>query len=235
MEGPPRAILKESAIENAMIKAAEVNGQALVQELRKRTGEKLAVEIKVLKGYPVHDVVEECARQAGAGLVVIGTRGASGIKIVLLGSTATSVIDHSSIPVIAVPELAQYKGIKKVLYATDLIHLEEEIEALAFFTAIFKARMDAVHVSIPDEELTTEEQQVLERLSSGNLHPEIYFHALRGESVVEAINKFATVNQANLIALFTHHLGFFKRLFNKSVAREMAFHTQIPLFTFRKN
>lgn len=45
------------------------------------------------------EIVADYARKLGAGLVVIGTRGHTGLAGVLLGSVAQDVIAHSQVPV----------------------------------------------------------------------------------------------------------------------------------------
>ncbi|MCF8533424.1 MAG: universal stress protein [Reyranella sp.] len=45
------------------------------------------------------EIVADFAKKLGAGLVVIGTRGHTGLAGVLLGSVAQDVIAHSSVPV----------------------------------------------------------------------------------------------------------------------------------------
>ena len=67
-----------------------------------------AVELARKAGVPakVHvgvgrqgEVVADFAKKVGAGLVVLGTRGHTGLAGVLLGSVAQNVIAHSKVPV----------------------------------------------------------------------------------------------------------------------------------------
>jgi len=57
----------------------------------------------------VHTIVRE-ARKAGADLIVIATHGYSGLKRVLLGSTAEGVLRHAPCPVLAVRSLGCYEN-----------------------------------------------------------------------------------------------------------------------------
>ena len=61
----------------------------------------LAVETVVREGYPA-TAIEEEARSRHADLVVIGTRGHSGLKHLLLGSVAERVVQKAPCPVLAV-------------------------------------------------------------------------------------------------------------------------------------
>lgn len=69
-----------------------------VEALRRRG---LEVEAVVREGYPA-TVIEEEAGRLGADLVVIGTRGLTGLKHLLLGSTAERVVQKAPCPVLTV-------------------------------------------------------------------------------------------------------------------------------------
>ena len=61
----------------------------------------LAVETVVREGYPA-TAIEEEAKQREADLIVIGTRGHTGLKHLLLGSVAERVVQKAPCPVLAV-------------------------------------------------------------------------------------------------------------------------------------
>ncbi len=59
------------------------------------------VDVVVREGYPA-TVIEECADEIGADLIVIGTRGHTGLKHLLLGSIAERVVQKAHCPVLTV-------------------------------------------------------------------------------------------------------------------------------------
>lgn len=61
----------------------------------------LAVEAVIREGYPA-SVIEEEARDRGVDLIVIGTRGHTGLKHLLLGSVAERVVQKAPCPVLTV-------------------------------------------------------------------------------------------------------------------------------------
>jgi len=61
----------------------------------------LEVETLAREGYPATVIEEEAERQQ-ADLIVIGTRGHSGLKHLLLGSIAERVVQHAPCPVLTV-------------------------------------------------------------------------------------------------------------------------------------
>jgi len=67
----------------------------------KTQGEDLQMETKVLEGRPANEIVEFAAEN-GIDLIVIGTQGKTGIKRILLGSVAETVIRAASCMVLVV-------------------------------------------------------------------------------------------------------------------------------------
>ncbi len=83
----------------ASVKAeAEQNLQRYAEPLR---AQGLSVDLLVREGYPA-TVIEQEAVDQRADLIVIGTRGLSGLKHLLLGSIAERVVQKAPCPVLTV-------------------------------------------------------------------------------------------------------------------------------------
>lgn len=59
------------------------------------------VETRTASGVPYREIVRE-ARECGAGLIVIGTHGRTGVEHVIFGSTAEKVVRMAPCPVLSV-------------------------------------------------------------------------------------------------------------------------------------
>ena len=83
---------------------AQENGQKIVDEVkREAVAKKLNVQTEVLMDVgAVSKAIVEYAENNNANLIVIGTRGISGIKRMLVGSTASEVVKYSHCPVMVV-------------------------------------------------------------------------------------------------------------------------------------
>jgi nucleotide-binding universal stress UspA family protein len=75
--------------------------QTLAQFADQLRAKKIDVEAVVREGYPASIIVEE-AEERGADLIVIGTRGLSGFKHLLLGSIAERVVQKAPCAVLTV-------------------------------------------------------------------------------------------------------------------------------------
>lgn len=70
-------------------------------ELRNRLPKDLSVDCRLREGIP-HIQILECAQECAADMIVMATQGNTGLKHVLLGSTAERVVRMSAIPVLTI-------------------------------------------------------------------------------------------------------------------------------------
>lgn len=85
------------------LKRIEERQQERMNELCEKTRERCPrVEGRVIRG-EAYDVIPELAEEIQADLIILGTRGTSGLPRLLLGSTAERTIRLAACPVIAVP------------------------------------------------------------------------------------------------------------------------------------
>ena len=75
--------------------------EALANYAEDLRGKGIEVETLAREGYPA-TVIEEEAERQNADLIVIGTRGLSGLKHLLLGSIAERVVQRAPCPVLTV-------------------------------------------------------------------------------------------------------------------------------------
>lgn len=97
----------------------EVALQRLAEEVEAFQGEDVEVETDLRVGIP-SQVIVETAEETGSGLVIMGTRGLSGLSHLLLGSTAERVVQKASCPVLTVhPDGHAPRPVRSVLVPTD--------------------------------------------------------------------------------------------------------------------
>ncbi len=226
--------IKWKKLEDEMIKIANNDADQLMQEIRVQTKGKLGITYQYIMGYPVEDMVETCAVENGVDLIVMGTKGATGLKKVVMGTNATAVINNSSRPVIAVPGEVGFKQIKKITYATDMSNIHEEIKTLAMFARHFNAAIQVLHVIPSDTAIKMNIKKTTADLIKQAKYPKLSFHVSRNDRIAEEVDTFVASREADMLAMFTHRLDFYEKLFGRGVTRQLAFHTRVPLLTFNK-
>ncbi len=219
-------------VERDLVKAAEVDFEPVLKEAEKYNQTGTAVAYKIQKGRSFNDSVNLFAKKNGSGLIVMGTRGASGIAKYVFGSNTVSVLEASPIPVLTVPENAKFKTFKNVVYASDLKRLEREIKIMLPFLKIFDSTLHVLHVAERGKD-----PEILQNIIKNTLKKIDYRKStitIELEKKVEnAIESFVEHLKADLIAMFAHKQSFYEKLFDKSVTKKMAFQSKVPLLAFK--
>ncbi len=190
------------------------------------------ISVKTLMGAPsvaIAKLAEE------ADLVVMGTKGASGLKEVLVGSVASNTLNDVKCPVIAVPESADLTIPKKLLFAADDKSLMEGKlpDGMAEIAQRFDAEVLLLNV-VPKGEISHVGNDpdhdrkaigVFERVKHS-------FHFIEEDDVNKGIEAFMKDHQVDMLAMITRRNDLFSRLFGLSNTKAMMMHTHVPLVAF---
>lgn len=227
--------------EDEIFSKATKNCDLLTDKLKTAVKD-LQISSKVVKGFPMETLLEDYAAHNEIDLIIMGTKGATGLKKALFGSNAVNVINRSATPVITVPEYARFRDLKHLVYASDtsiVSEMRSRIQKIISLAQPFDAAIYILHVlpqyrQEPNE--INEEVDVIKiktHLIDEYKYKNISFHVSYNDDIVEAICDFIADTHADLLAMFTHDITFFENVFNTSVSRNMAFHNLVPLLTIK--
>ncbi len=170
-------------------------------------------------------------------LIVMGTKGASGLKKFLIGSNTVNVISKTKVPVLVIPEVARFenflkKGKSRIVLATDLDTLENEnaldiLKEIALLIIEPKIRVLSVR---PKNRRLSGSKRAERDLLLSFFNPKIESERVTvfSNSVIGGINFY--LNQKNvdtgMLAMIARDSG---HLIQKHYTREMASHGHLPL------
>jgi nucleotide-binding universal stress UspA family protein len=214
--------------------AAEEDLETLIKTLSEQYQTTSRIKYQVVRGTYFASTLMREARRLRSGLVIMGTRGATGLTKAVLGSNTASVIEVSHVPVLAVPEQADFKGFRNVVYASDLQNLEGELDILIRYIEKFGSTIHVVHIVPPGADIGASEAKIETALRKFP-YKNIVTLVLVDSDIDSAIDQYAEVSKADVLAMFTHELSFFEKVFDRSMTRKMAFHSKIPLLAFKQH
>ena len=224
---------KIRSLDHDLIESAEAELETMIKTMSEQYKVKTPIKFEVVRGSYFPSTLLREARRLHSGLIVMGTRGASGLTKAMMGSNTNSVIEVSHVPVLAVPEKADFKGFRNIVYASDLRNLEEELLILIRYIEKFGSTIHLIHIVPPGDEVDVIEgkiDSILKRFPYKN----IVTLVLVDNDVDSALDQYVEVSRADVLAMFTHEISFFEKVFDKSMTRRMAFHSRIPLLAFRQ-
>jgi nucleotide-binding universal stress UspA family protein len=181
--------------------------------------------------------IDQQIEESNIDLVVMGTKGASGLDKILFGSNTTRVIEKANCPVLAVPRDMPFKIPKRIVYATDFDDSElSHIQELATIANAFKAEIIMTHITTDEEALLSEEmlkRNFAERVKAITDYTPITYFVKYEEDITRALESFTIQVNADWIAMFTHKRSLFEKLYKPSLTKAMAYHSQIPLLAIK--
>ena len=221
---------------------------SMKDELQKRSTEGLTNDMEFLKerfkdqelsiqrrsGYgDLAYLINKAAKDEFFDFVVMGTKGETAGRW-LMGSVAKSTIQTVTVPVIVVPEDAKYKKVSNIVYATDLNEDESYlIGTLAEFAEISDATITILHVS-PDESTKKWDNEAMKEAVSKVDYEKMNFVDLIHPDVDEAITNYTQENDTDILAMTTYTTTLLKKMFHRSVTKQLLLHTQIPMLVFNR-
>jgi nucleotide-binding universal stress UspA family protein len=192
---------------------------------------KINYQIECLVGF-AGDLIVSKAKEAACDLIVMGTKGASGLDQILLGSITASVIRKSTISVIAVPENYSFKKLEKIVFATDYegISNKKTLLPLFDFASKFQSKVLMFHAIEAKEPIAAYIEELQVWKAEKNFEHVKHSNSIAScENIPDGILDFAGENEADMIALIPHTYSFFGNLLHKSVSKQVAFESNIPI------
>ncbi|WP_057936660.1 universal stress protein [Algoriphagus resistens] len=171
------------------------------------------------------------AKEVNATLIVMGTQGASGIKITLIGSTTINLIRESSIPVLVVPAESNASAISKVALALEFAtHEEKFIDWVIDMSIRWERGLEFIHVQTAYD---FEEEPGIKKLEDfiATHHPGLpmKIHTFYAKTPVEGLDQFLEENENVILVMCHAHKNLWDQVLNRSQTMQMVFHSKVPL------
>jgi len=226
--------LRLEALEEELLRVAREDMELLMAELAGKLKTSKPIEHRIVQGSSFNAAVKNEAKKLRSGLIVIGTRGANGLKKVVLGSNTASLIEISHIPVLVVPELAEFTSFRKLVYATDLSSIESELETLLPYIKIFESTVHVFHAASSAKASAAAEAKIKEAIAKVD-YDKFKIQVVVDKDVDKAVEAYVKETSSDLLATFTHEHSVYEKLFNRSLTRKLTFHSRLPLLALRQN
>jgi len=178
--------------------------------------------------------INSFAKEKNADLIVMGTKGASGLKEIVIGSNTERIVRTSTIPVIAIKKT--FKGdIKNIVFPNSLLEEEEglatRVKALQDF---FKARLHIVYINTPANFMRDlETRQMLNGFAKRYMFKDFTINIYNDMDHEEGLTNFAKEVKADMVAMGTHGRKGLAHLMSGSVAEDVVNHIDCPIWTFK--
>ena len=207
------------------------NARARLQETAAKYND-IKIHTKIRVGNAYHNIRDIIVEQ-DVDLVVMGTKGSSGLQEVLVGSNAEKVVRYSKCPVLTLQDKASTYDFKNIVYASGLLTKNDEaIGIVKLFQQMYGATIHLVRINTPNnfERDSVSYTRMYEFVKQHNLE-DYTMQIFNDVTEEEGIIYYAEKVNADLIAMATHGRTGFSHLISGSIAEDVVNHSKRPVLT----
>ncbi|MFK7809315.1 MAG: universal stress protein [Saprospiraceae bacterium] len=217
-----------SSVRKILEEEAQIEMRNILSDAKKIAPD-VPIDTLIAKGQAANEIIET-AKGKDYDLIIMGTKGASGLTEIFIGSVANRVIAAAEVPTIVVPVGCNYRSLKTVVLSLsdDLIKDPGIIEPLSELVKKTGAKLEVYHFGKAEEKVEdlAENLGILNEMTDCNV---TYDYGKEKEGINARIRNFGEKKQADLICLIRRKRNFWANLFGKSVTSKQAFHSDLPL------
>ena len=224
-------ISNKDLVENTFTKPAKKQLRALLKRISTEFPESHKHHFFTLTDYNFFvESVRHHVQKKKIDMIVIGTKGASGFKKVMVGSNAADVIKKVKCATLVVPENANFVDLDEIAFPTDylLTYGVDLLKPLYNILKVHDSSLQVVHITTKSESLTIEQQNNKDVLSEYFSKFRTQFHDLSNKNVESAIESFVKSRDVKMMAMVAKNLNYFQRILFHNKIEEITYHTHIP-------
>ncbi|AKD04105.1 universal stress protein [Pontibacter korlensis] len=177
--------------------------------------------------------IRRTIKEDNVDLVVMGSKGSSGLDEFLIGSNTEKVVRTAECPVLTVKHRIPNFNVREIVLASDFKReIGHAMSHFKNFQELFGARLHLVYINTPgafesSSNLRQKLQYTAEKYSLQNYSINIYNDVMEEDGILH----FANDIQADLIMMATHGRTGLAHLLSGSIAEDLVNHTRIPVLT----
>jgi len=173
--------------------------------------------------------IKEIVEDKNIDFVVMGTKGATGAKEILIGSNTVHVIKNVKCPILAIPDNFDFETLQEILFPSDyeVDFQNKQIQPILDIASSHHSKLNVLNVSYGSE-LSEKQEQNRQKLESYFAKVVHIFHSVKDQNVSVAITNFQLKSFINLLVMINNKHSFFENLFFKPLINQIGFHLNIP-------
>lgn len=187
---------------------------------------------RLLYGNPYDQITQQIIHEE-ADLIVMGSRGASGLKEIFVGSNAERVIRFASCPVIVVKGETHVNEIRNITFATDgSKEVDTIVDQVKWIQKLLKMKIHLLKIRTLEFETEEENHETLHRFAQRNGISNYTINSFQASLPDVGIIEFARQIHSGLIIVATHGNKGLKHIIGGSWSENVVNESKIPVLSF---
>jgi len=195
--------------------------------------------------FPLHEygffipTIKKYLEENDIDLIVMGTKGASGLKEKVVGSNAGDVITRVQCNTLVVPIQVELSKPREIAFPTDfnIFYSMKILRPMEEMVKLGKAQFRIMNALKEGDGLNLEQEKNKEYLLDfmDDTFPENYsFHTITNQKVKEAIQCFVESRDVDMMIMVAKNLNFIQQILFDSIVERISFHTKIPFYVIHE-
>ncbi len=227
-------VSSSATIYNTIVDAAKKSISNIISKIENKYHNKKHRFVSVVDYDNFIDAINQVSSKYHVDLIVMGTRGASGLGKVIFGSNTVRVIQRCNMPVLAIPDNCKFNGINKIVFATSNSKQFDtnELEALEQIIALGHSELDILHLA-DQHHLAYNAYDNMEFFNTHFNEAKHEFIDTISHEMFSAVHKYIEDHNIKLLAIMNKKHSFLERLFIRHNVETFAFDIDIPFLVMQ--
>ncbi|SEQ49078.1 Nucleotide-binding universal stress protein, UspA family [Hyunsoonleella jejuensis] len=222
-------VSSSATVYKTLVSAAKTSIENIINKIKAEHGNMEHQYFSIVDYDNFIDAIHQTVDKYDIDLIVMGTKGASGLQKVLFGSNTVRVINRCSTPILTIPGECKYQEPRKIAFTAHHIELytKEALAALNSILKTYKAKLTILHLAGPN---VVAHKRVDNMAFFDTSFPEAehdYIDVVDND-IVDTISNYMKMQNFNLLAMVKKPHSFLERLLHTYTEEKMAYSFDLP-------
>lgn len=204
-----------------------------IEKKLKSKGIKCKSEVDLDVDNVFKDISEVISKREDVDLIIMGSKGASGLSELLVGSNTERVVRYAKTPVLTVKTVKDDYSIEKIVYSTDFEEVNPSVfEKVNKLVSIFEAHLCLLYVNTPTYFISNKEISIrFDKFIKAYGITDYSTHIYNDFSEEKGIINFTKEVGGDLIVMPTNGRTGIAHLINGSITEDVVNHATVPVLS----
>ncbi|WP_054850753.1 universal stress protein [Olleya sp. ITB9] len=182
------------------------------------------------------DSVRKHVEEKKIDLIVMGTKGASGLQKYILGTNTGDIITKVHCNTLVIPEQAKYTTVNEVAFPTDFLQFygSHTLQPISDILEQQKATVRVLHITKKQKDLNEDQKQNKDFLEDYFSQYISSFHFLTNTKVEAAVQCFVESRNIDMIAMVAKNLNYFQQILFHNKVEDISYQTTVPFLVLHE-
>ncbi|AXO78922.1 universal stress protein [Olleya aquimaris] len=182
------------------------------------------------------DSVRKHVEEKKIDLIVMGTKGASGLQKYILGTNTGDIITKVHCNTLVIPEQAKYTTVNEVAFPTDFLQFygSHTLQPISDILEQQKATVRVLHITKKQKDLNEDQKQNKDFLEDYFSQFISSFHFLTNTKVEAAVQCFVESRNIDMIAMVAKNLNYFQQILFHNKVEDISYQTTVPFLVLHE-